>query len=80
MNSPKPRQGIFNRFQTFAYGLYVPTSMDAHFDPYGEAAVVGKLRPQMENVPRLTITVQASGTQPAKPVDVSALRSRAMLN
>lgn len=55
MSSLKPRQGSFNRFQTYTYDAYVPTSMDAHFDPYGEVSVSGRLRQQMERVPRLVI-------------------------
>ncbi len=79
MNSPPSRRGSFNRFQTFSYGAFVPTSMDAHFDPYREPAVTGKLRRQMENIPRLTIA--ASGQPAASAAGaVTAARARAAHN
>ncbi len=80
MSSPKPRRGILNRFQTFSYGAYVPTSMDAHFDPYGENTVAGKLGPQMESVPRLIIAATTAKTQPAKLAGVTAPHTHAAHN
>jgi hypothetical protein len=52
-----PRTGRFNRFQTAVNTVrYVPTAVDAHFDPYAQPLP----RPQrsleeMERIPRVEI-------------------------
>lgn len=52
-----PRVGAFNRFQTAVGGVgYVPTAMDAHFDPYADP-VQRPARPlaSMEQVPAIAV-------------------------
>jgi hypothetical protein len=43
---------FFNLFQTFSYGSYVKTAMDAHFEPYAETPTAGLSRREMEKIPR----------------------------
>ena len=46
----------FNPFQTFAYGSYVSTADDAHFDPYAEGLPrPGRTKADMETVARMAI-------------------------
>ncbi len=46
----------FNPFQTFAYGSYVSTADDAHFDPYAEGLPrPGRTKADMEAVARMAI-------------------------
>lgn len=54
---PSPRGSRFNRFQTSVPGLtWVPTSMDAHFDPTLEPPPQpGRSTEQMERVDRVEI-------------------------
>lgn len=45
-----------SRFQTYAYGPYVPTCMDAHFDPYREGLISPGLScAAMENIERVSV-------------------------
>lgn len=53
---PVPPRTEFSPFQTFSYGDYVPTVMDAHFDPYSEGLRrPGRSKEDMETVPRMSI-------------------------
>lgn len=49
-----PRSGL-NIYQTFSYGPYVKTAMDAHFEPDQEPQAIGRPRDAMEIVPRWKI-------------------------
>ncbi|MGH9536108.1 MAG: hypothetical protein ACRD2E_14765 [Terriglobales bacterium] len=54
--APSGPRTEFNPFQTFAYGPYVATVVDAHFDPYAEGLLrPGRTKADMETVPRLRI-------------------------
>ncbi|MGH9540261.1 MAG: hypothetical protein ACRD2H_00075 [Terriglobales bacterium] len=60
----QPRRTEFNRFQTFSPGPFVPTCMDAHFDPYQEGLPrPGLSRRQMEAVERIPLPALAAANR-----------------
>ncbi len=58
MPATRPRPAL-NIYQTFSYGTYVKTAMDAHFEPDQEPKASGRPRAAMENVPRWKIGAAA---------------------
>ncbi len=51
-----PARTTFNPVQTFSYGPYVRTVMDAHFDPYAEGLPrPDRTKEDMEAVARMVI-------------------------
>ncbi len=54
MPATQPRTEL-NFYQTFSYGSYVKTAMDAHFGPDQTPKASGRTRAAMEKVPRWKI-------------------------
>ena len=59
---PQPRAARYNRFQTSVAGMtYVPTAINAHFDPYAETPRPLQIsRAEMETIPRLEVGPEAA--------------------